>query len=216
LKFPVRGRQRQDLFLVSQEITVRGNRLSCPGQRPFVISLSRLPFHQTPIERERGEDGKFRDSSLKKELPDFVPQILEVDPHRTNHGATIAIGAKIDALFKIPDFTFLERSTRSQSLDGGELFGGKYIDVRNPFKSDRNRAAGGTHSTMGARIQFHQLNHGQILSHPALRKTPGVKKNLEPLLDSAEKSWLHFSPPAALIKSTRGLTRIWNILLKGR
>jgi hypothetical protein len=178
--------------------------------------LSRLPLHQTPVKREGGEDGKFRDSSLKQESPDFYPQILQVNPYRTNHCATVAIGAKVDALLKIPDLTFLKRSARSQCLNGSELFGREDIDIWNPFKSDTHRATGGAHSTMGAGIQLHQLNHGQTLSHPALRKPPRMNKNLESVLDSTGKSELHFSPSAALIKSTRGLTRIWNILLKGR
>jgi hypothetical protein len=122
--------------------------------------LSRLLLHQSPIKRERGEDGKFRYSSLKEESPDFYPQTLKVDPYGTHHCTTVAIGAKVDALLKIPDFTLLERSARSQSLNGGELFGRGNIDVWNPIKGDRNRAPRGAHATMGAGVQFHQLNHG--------------------------------------------------------
>jgi hypothetical protein len=97
---------------------------------------------------------------LKEQFPDFNPEILQVDPYGTNHGATVAIGAEVDALLKIPDLTFLKRSARSQCLDGGELFGRENIDIWNSFKSDSNRATGGAHCTMGAGVQFHQLNHG--------------------------------------------------------
>jgi hypothetical protein len=170
--------------------------------------LSRLSLHQAPIKREGGEDGEFRDSSLKEKPSDFYPQVLKVDPYGTHHCATVAIGANIDALLKIPDLTFPERSAGSQCLNGGELFGRKNIDVWNPFKGDRNRTTGCAHSTMGAGVQFHQLNHGETLPHPALRKTPGVNKDIEPLLDSLGKPELHLFPSAALIKSTRGLTRM--------
>jgi hypothetical protein len=170
--------------------------------------LSRLVLHQTPIKGEGGEDRKFRDSSLKEKIPDFYPQILQVDPDGTNHGTTVAIGAKIDALLEIPDLAFLKRSARSQCLDGGELFGRENIDVRDPLKSDRHGTTGGAHCTMGAGVQLHQLDHRKTLPHPALSKTPGVNKSLEPASDSMGKAQLHFSPPAALIKRTRGLTRI--------
>jgi hypothetical protein len=129
-------------------------------QRPLVISLSRLSLHQTSIKRKRGENRKFRDSSLKEQFSDFYPQILQVDPYRTNHCATVAIGAKVNALLKIPEFTFFQPSARSQCLNGSKLFGRENIDVRNPFKSDTNRATRGAHSTMGTGVQFHQLNHG--------------------------------------------------------
>jgi hypothetical protein len=174
----------------------------------LVVSLSGLVLHQTPIKRERREDGKFRDSSLKEEVPDFYPQILQVDPNGTNYGTTVAIGAKVDALLKILDLAFLKRSARSQRLDGGELFRRENIDVWNPLKSDRHRTAGGAHRTMGAGVELHQLHHGKILPHPALSKTPGVNEGLEPASDSTGNAQLHFSPPAALIKRTRGLTRI--------
>jgi hypothetical protein len=121
---------------------------------------------------------------LKEEFPDFYPQILQVDPYGTNHGTTVAIGAKVDALLKIPDLAFFERSARGQCLDGGEFFRRENINIWDPFENDSNRTTGGAHSTVSAGVQLHQLNHGKTLPHPALSKTLGVNESLEPASQS--------------------------------
>jgi hypothetical protein len=178
--------------------------------------LSCLVLHQPPIKRERRENRKFRNSSLKEKVPDSYPQILQVDPDGTNHGAAVTIGAKIDAFLEVLDLAFPKRAAGCQCLDGGELFRRENIDVWDPLKSDGHRTTGSAHGTMGASVQLHQLDHGKTLPHPALGETPGMNESFKPASDSTGKTPLHFSPPAALIKRTRGLTRMWNILLKGR
>jgi hypothetical protein len=102
--------------------------------------LNRLLPHQTSIKRERGEDGKFRYSSLKEEFFDFNPKILQIDPRWTNHCATVAMGTKVDSLLNIPELFQGKFLARNKSPDGGKLLRGKNIVIGNPLEGDSNGA----------------------------------------------------------------------------
>jgi hypothetical protein len=95
--------------------------------------------HQSTIKGEGGKHEKFWVTFSKENFSDIKPQLLQINPCRTDHGAPVAIGAKIDPFLKMPEFFRTEPPTRGKCPNGCNLFGRENIDIGNSLEGDTNR-----------------------------------------------------------------------------
>jgi hypothetical protein len=108
---------------------------------------------------------------LKENFPDIKPQFLQVNPRWTDHSATVAIGTEIDPFLNIPELFRGKFLAGGKCPDGGNFLRGENIDIGNPLEGDSNGALRTAGSAMHTGIEFHQLYHRQMLSHPGFGET---------------------------------------------